>query len=285
MNENIMLNPGTMLNNGAYRVEQPITHGRFGNLYLVINTATQELQAMKELFIRGITTRESDFVTANEGEHLYRWCREDFKREIGLLQILRNARHIVRLRDTFEDYGTFYYVMDFIRGYSLAEWLKQESNPLTEWQVRRVLQQVLQALRDMHALYIYHLDIKPGNIMLDKLDSVYIVDFGTAQQAVKGRLHTSYYTPRFAPVEQLNQDLEHYGPWTDIYALGCTTYALLTQRMPPSRGNIGMNNNAFLFQQYISHPMQELVKWMMQPSYKARPTIDDIENVLQQIDG
>ena len=94
--------------------------------------------------------------------------KEKFKKEARRLWKLKNE-HIVKVHDLFEENGTAYYVMDYIEGESLAERIKKTGNPFTEAEVRGILSQILEALKEVHQNEIWHLDLKPGNIMVDKL--------------------------------------------------------------------------------------------------------------------
>lgn len=92
------------------------------------------------------------------------------------LRRLQNE-NIVRMHDLFEANGTAYYVMDLVDGESLSERMKQLNRPLTEAEVMVWLPQVLHALKAVHAPQIWHLDLKPGNIMMDHLGRAVLIDF------------------------------------------------------------------------------------------------------------
>ena len=75
--------------------------------------------------------------------------------------------NIVRVTDVFEENGTAYYVMDYIDGHSLQEIVK-EKGTLDESQAVGYIKQVAEALKYVHGLNRLHLDVKPGNIMIDE---------------------------------------------------------------------------------------------------------------------
>ena len=273
------LQPNTTLQGGKYRIERVLGQGGFGNTYVGYNTEFEETVAIKEFFMKGVTERDetTSVVSVSNADNVQQFeeQREKFKNEARRLRKLKNE-HIVKVHDLFEENGTAYYVMDYIDGESLAERIKKTGNPFTEAEVRGILSQILEALKEVHQNEIWHLDLKPGNIMVDKLGNAYLIDFGASKQIrANGSMTTSTalcYTPGYAPNEQIGQMYDRFGPWTDIYALGATVYNLLTNKKPPMAIDIEEDEeDAFEFPATVSDEMRKLVVWMMQPKRKARP--------------
>ena len=286
MDSNTMLAQGTMLRNGTYCVEKQLASGGFGNTYLVRHLSFNERYALKEFFMKGVNMRNEQAVTVSvpANHSSYDSQKEKFRKEAVRLRGLNNP-HIVKVHDLFEENGTVYYVMDYIDGESVAEQLKRTGKPLTEQQVWQWLSQVLDALKEVHAQHIWHLDIKPGNIMLDKQGNAFLIDFGASKQISASSNQTSSalcYTPGYAPLEQVEQDMDKFGPWTDFYALGATLYHVQTMKQPPSSSTISeKKNDAFQFPPTMSRQMQQLISWMMKPTRKERPaSVSDIEQLL-----
>ena len=273
------LQPNTTLQGGKYRIERVLGQGGFGNTYVGYNTEFEETVAIKEFFMKGVTERDETTcaVSVSNADNVQQFeeQREKFKKEARRLRKLKNE-HIVKVHDLFEENGTAYYVMDFIDGESLAERLKRTGKTFSEDEVREILPQVLEALEEVHGNEIWHLDLKPGNIMIDKTGKVYLIDFGASKQIrANGSMTTSTalcYTPGYAPNEQIGQMFDRFGPWTDIYALGATIYNLLTNKKPPMAIDIEEDeDDAFSFPESVSMDFRKLVVWMMQPKRKARP--------------
>ncbi len=277
--EQSTLQPGTLLRGGAYRVERALSSGGFGNTYVVMNLNFDERWAMKEFFMKGVNLRDGNTVTVSVPENLqpFNAQREKFRKEAQRLWKLKND-HIVKVHDLFEENGTVYYVMDFIDGESLSERIKRLGRPLTEVEVMPLLRQALDALESVHRQKIWHLDIKPANMMVDKQEHLYLIDFGASKQ-----LHTSdglslstssalAYTPGYAPLEQTDQNIKLFGPWTDLYALGASLYKLLTNETPPTSSEMIAMGGQLLFPPVaISQRMKNLITWMMKPAYTQRP--------------
>ena len=167
---------------------------------------------------------------------------ERFYREVEAAAKLSHP-NIVTAHDASEHQGMHYLAMEYVEGHDLASIVK-ERGPLD---VREAVECVLQAARGLqyaHEQGIVHRDIKPGNLLLDKKGTVKILDMGLARiagadAALGGpeRLTTSgqvmgtcdYMSPEQAMDAH---DTDHR---TDIYALGCTLFRLLTGN-PPYRG-------------------------------------------------
>ena len=273
------LQPNTTLQGGKYRIERVLGQGGFGNTYVGYNTEFEETVAIKEFFMKGVTERDetTSVVSVSNADNVQQFeeQREKFKKEARRLRKLKNE-HIVKVHDLFEENGTAYYVMDYIDGESLAEKMKKTDQQFTEVEVRSILSQVLEALKEVHQNEIWHLDLKPGNIMIDKGGNAYLIDFGASKQIrANGSMTTSTalcYTPGYAPNEQIGQMYDRFGPWTDIYALGATIYNLLTNKKPPMAIDIEEDEeDAFDFPTTVSDEMRKLVVWKMQPKRKARP--------------
>lgn len=278
-----MLRVGMMLR-GIYRIDGYLSSGGFGNTYMATNVEFREQVAIKEFFMKGVTQRDDNTsvvsVSNRDNEQQFAEQREKFKKEARRLRQMQNE-HIVRVHDLFEENGTAYYVMDYVDGESLQERLKRTGKPMQEGEVMQILRQTIDALDAVHQQGIWHLDLKPANIMVDKRGVVKIIDFGASKQlnANKGGATTSTavsYTNGFAPREQMEQNLDKFGPWTDFYALGATLYNVLSGKRPPLPSDIDDDESedkhlALPMPGTVSAEMRNLVLWLMQTNRIKRP--------------
>jgi eukaryotic-like serine/threonine-protein kinase len=135
--------------------------------------------------------------------------------------------------------GTFFYVMEYLPGLSLAD-LVERHGPLPPERVIHLLRQACQALAEAHGLNLIHRDIKPANIFAAHrggLDDVTkLLDFGLAKRCVDGpspqvsRHGSITGSPLYMSPEQASgQRADHR---SDIYALGAVAYFLLTAQAP-----------------------------------------------------
>lgn len=272
-----MLPVGTVLN-GKYRIDRYLASGGFGNTYAAYNVFLEEKVAVKEFYIRGVTQRDGDSVSVSvsNDENLTQFIdqKAKFMKEARRLRRLKND-HIVRVHDLFEENGTAYYIMDFVNGESLSSRLKRTGQPIGEQESLNILGQVLDALAVVHQQGIFHLDIKPANIMVDHEGNALLIDFGASKQIKQeGGATTSTglcYTPGYAPIEQMAQNFNQFGPWTDIYSLGASLYYMLTLHPLPSPADLLENEILLQMDDTVSPRTQQLVRRMMAPVRTQRP--------------
>ena len=277
---------------GHYRVVRPLSSGGFGNTYEVEHVSLPLHRCIKEFFMRGINQRVGEAVTVSveDNRAVFEQMRTKFLKEAQRMAQFHNA-HVVPVTDFFEQNGTVYYVMELIEGQSLSAMMKAQGRPFTEAEVREMLPQVLDALRGVHDKGIYHLDLKPANIMRDGDGHLWLIDFGASKQLTPGEsqtLSTSTglcYTPGYAPSELVQGATKYMGPWTDFYSLGATLYNLLTRQSPPEIADIEEEGaKAFDFPADVSDAMRQLVQWLMQPRRGERPqSVADIEQRLATV--
>lgn len=294
LNNQNMLQVGTILH-GTYKIESYLSSGGFGNTYLAKNIEFDETYAIKEFFVKGVCQRDGNSTTISvsnaENTNSFEQQREKFKKEARRLRSLSNP-HIVKVYDLFEENGTAYYVMDYVDGENLSARLKRTNAPLAESEVRNYLNQILDGLEAIHNEGMFHLDIKPANIMVDSHDVVKLIDFGASkQQSTVGGATMSTgisYTNGYAPSEQMAQSYDKFGPWTDFYALGATVYKLLTNQDPPSVSDLSEDEtedkHLALPMPNVSEEMKKLVVWMMQVNRLKRPkSVGEIRSFLHQL--
>lgn len=285
------LQQGATLQNGKYRIEKVLGQGGFGITYLATQTVLGNKVAIKELFMQGVNDRQDSSVTVsnNANSNLFANQKRKFVKEAQRIAGLDN-KHIVKVHDMFEENDTAYYVMDYIEGESLQDVITHHHGALAESSVRDYLNQILSALSAMHQHSIWHLDIKPANIMLDKNGNIVLIDFGASKQidtsdsnATIATSTSLAFTPGYASPEQMLGSVNKFGPWTDFYSLGGTLYSLLTSKMPPTISDMDeQDGNSFTFPPEIGSRMRELVLWLMKPKIANRPQqVSEIQEYLE----
>ena len=291
-----MLKVGTLLR-GIYRIDGYLASGGFGNTYLATNLKFKEKVAIKEFFMRGVSQRNSDYTTVSvsnsENVEMFNKQLSTFNREALRLRKLgsMNTSHIVKVYDIFEENNTAYYVMQYINGQSLGDILKKKSRPIDQgWLMDKLLPQLLDALDVVHKNNMWHLDIKPSNIMYDVKGNVTLIDFGSSKQIDPSTgdpvtlSSTLSFTMTYAPLELQQYEYKKIGPWSDFYSLGATLYNLATKQKPPTASDLLYEGvNAFKFGPVSRDDFKKLVMWLMNNKIENRPqSVADIYNFLQK---
>ena len=153
-----------------------------------------------------------------------------FKQEAAAAANLQSP-YIVNVYDWGQDDGTYYIVMEFVRGSDLKTAIN-ERGAINQRKMAEIGSQVCQALSVAHGLDIIHRDIKPQNIMVQPDGNVKVMDFGIARAKNSVKTQTSsvlgtahYISPEQAQGKELTAA-------SDIYSLGIVLYEGATGRLP-----------------------------------------------------
>ena len=278
---------GTLLQGGKYKIEKVLGQGGFGITYLASQTIsiegpigqikTEIKLAIKEFFMKDVCNRNEDSnivsVPSVGSKELVERFKQKFVKEAWNISKL-NHSHIVKVVDVFEENNTAYYVMEYHNGGSLSDLVK-DGNPLPEADAVRYITQIADAVGYIHKQKINHLDIKPGNILLDGKANGILIDFGLSKQYDEKGSQTSS-TPvgishGYAPMEQYNPGgVSTFSPQSDIYSLGATLYKLVTGATPPQANEI-FNDGLPALPAYLSDGVKKAIEQAMQPRKKERP--------------
>ena len=160
-----------------------------------------------------------------------------FEREARATAGLKSPNSIVVYDFGTTDEGTFYYVMELLDGLDLETFVDR-FGPVPAARAIHVLCQACDSLADAHESGLIHRDVKPANLYLCRLglvsDFLKVLDFGLVK-AREGseidetrltRVRMTAGTPAYMAPEQVLGHSTDAG--TDIYALGCVGYWLLT---------------------------------------------------------
>jgi serine/threonine protein kinase len=146
-----------------------------------------------------------------------------------------NHEHVIDITDFGEtDDGLVYLVMEYLQGRTLEEEISHGAMPPAR--ALHIAAQTAGGLARAHELDVFHRDVKPGNVFLIRRgsdpDFVKLLDFGIARFERESRITdhgTLMGTPEYLAPEQMQG---HVGPLTDLYALGCVLFEMLTGRAP-----------------------------------------------------
>jgi uncharacterized RDD family membrane protein YckC len=212
-------------------VERKLGSGGMGAIYAARDTALDRPVAIKIL----------PDELAREAEAHDRFIRE------ARAQARLSSPHVVQIffigrlpaelagagRDSLAGRESLYFAMELVDGESLEATLARREK-LDPERARRLLVQAAKGLRDAHRAGIVHRDVKPGNLLVDRGDTLRIADFGLAKPREKNLsitqegavMGTPYYV---APEQAIGEPVDHRA---DMYALGCSFYHLLAGQPP-----------------------------------------------------
>lgn len=232
------LKPGTLLNNRFY-VGIVLGEGGFGVTYIGWDTILDMTVAIKEYFPANVASRDCTASLTNDinifggrSEQEYKLGLERYIREARTLSKFHDLHGIVDIRDFFHENNTAYLVMEYLKGPTLEEHIKQYGRMKPEY-VFQIMKPVMRSLEKIHQAGMVHRDISPDNIMLSD-GCIKLIDFGAARLANNdnNKSLTVVLKRGFAPEEQYRSNGKQ-GPWTDVYAICATIYYMLTGKKPP----------------------------------------------------
>src|SRR5206468_3780944 len=205
--------------NGRYELHRRLARGGMADVFLARDQLLDRPVAVKVLFPEFAT--DPNFV-------------ERFRREA---QSAANLNHpnIVSVYDWGQEQGTYFIVMEYIEGRSLADILRTEG-PLQPQRAAEVASDIAAALGFAHRNGVVHRDVKPGNVLISPSGQVKVADFGIARALgadpesnltqAGSVMGTATY---FAPEQAQGLPLD---PRSDLYSLGVVLYEMVTGRPP-----------------------------------------------------
>lgn len=272
------LTQGTLLHGDTYKIEKVLGQGSFGITYLAEHTNLGKKVAIKEFFMKELNSRGEDgsITGMSDGSLSQNYCLKFQKEAVNLSHL--DHPNIVRVTDSFSENGTFYYVMEYIYGQNLSDYVKRHN--ISEEEAVDIIKSVADALIYMHEeKHMLHLDLKPSNIMRRNKGHIFLIDFGLSKHfSDDGQPETSTTiglgTTGYAPIEQANKSRNgEFRPTIDVYALGATLYKLLTRETPPPASDLVSDDDLLenkLREKGVSDNLIKVVTEAMCPNVKKR---------------
>ena len=203
-----------------------------------------------------------------------------YEREIAILQELNHPR-IPQYLDSFETEDGFCMVQEYKNAPSLAI-----RNSFQPEEIKQILISILEILVAIQTRLppIIHRDLKPENILLDPENNAYLIDFGLARANTQELAMSSVVagTPGFIPPEELfNRPLTTA---SDLYSLGATAIALLTNTASVKISDLINENYQFKFSHLVTGINPDFIHWlqkMVAPNLKDR--YPDAASALQEL--
>ncbi|XP_067601490.1 serine/threonine-protein kinase Nek1 isoform X3 [Pseudorca crassidens] len=245
---------------------QKIGEGSFGKAILVKSIEDGRQYVIKEINISSMSSKE----------------REESRREVA---VLANMKHpnIVQYRESFEENGSLYIVMDYCEGGDLFKRINAQKGILfQEDQILDWFVQICLALKHVHDRKILHRDIKSQNIFLTKDGTIQLGDFGIARvlnstvELVRTCIGTPYYlSPEICENKPYNNK-------SDIWALGCVLYEMCTLKHAFEAGNMKnlvlkiISGSFPPVSLHYSYDLRSLLSQLFKRNPRDRPSVNSI---------
>ncbi|MBK9142844.1 MAG: protein kinase [Candidatus Melainabacteria bacterium] len=214
------LTPGHRLQEGRYEVVRKLGVGGQGAAYLCRVDTMIQAELCQEVVLK--ETIMPVFVD----DSIRKQSLERFEHEARLLESLDHP-HIVKMIDFFVEDHRGYLILDHLEGSNLRERTLRE--PLSEEEVRALIPRMCDLLAYLHEKNVLHRDFTPDNLILTRSGELKLIDFNVAQVASTGMTGTVVGKHAYVPPEQFRGKPTEQ---SDIYAMGCTIYFLLTGKDP-----------------------------------------------------
>ncbi|WP_365671737.1 bifunctional serine/threonine-protein kinase/formylglycine-generating enzyme family protein [Okeania sp. SIO3I5] len=180
---------------------------------------------------------------------------------------------MVRVTDLFQENDTAYLVMELVAGKSLRKELDtQPQKKFSPEKVREIIYPLVSALSAVHQQGIFHLDIKPDNILLTPEGRLVLIDFGSAKQTFGTRMGSSStrtFTENYAAPEVIAGG--EVGVESDIFEVGMMVYEMLTGQLPPNALQRLLLKGKSWQPEGLQSPWQELVMSALVFEPESRP--------------
>ena len=230
------LKPGTELLHGQYTIEGFLNAGGFGVTYLAKDSLARTV-VIKECFPAAMVRRTASRVRARVGS-----SQDEFDSIVRLFEAealrLSKLQHpnIVGIHQVFQDYGTAYMALDFVKGKDMLDVIEEGRDILPPYEVKRILVKVLDAITYIHANDVLHRDISPDNILLAAGNEPVLIDFGAAREEAtrKTRALSAIHVVKdgYSPNEFYLAGNQQNAS-SDLYSLAATFYHVIIGVAPP----------------------------------------------------
>ena len=221
-----------------------------GEISYSINNKKKKV-VIKEFFpVLNLLCQRTDYSEVNPIAN-FEYFRERFRKEADALNVVTHDNIVKKTKgiNRFDENGTTYYIMDYINGNSLSDFIDKKGPFSSFEEVWKYLRPLCEGLKIVHDEFLIHCDIQPANIMVESNNNnikLILIDFGSCASFEKGKEGANFtiiehqtHHSLYSPLELVNRleyihRFKNYGSMaknitaaTDIYSLGAVIYFML----------------------------------------------------------
>ena len=250
-----------------YEIKEKLGEGAYGSVYKVSKKNSNEFFVIKKIPLYGLDQKE----------------KEDVKNEAKILSQIQ-SNYVVKYYDSFENENALNIVMEFCDNGDLNDFIeskKKTKKLLKEELIMQIFIKIVIGLAYLHKHNILHRDLKTPNIFLTHGLEIKIGDLGVA----KVLSHTSFAKTLIGTPYYLSPEIceeKPYNDKSDVWALGCILYELITYKHPFDAKSQGalilkiLNGTPEPIHNYYSKDLSNLVFELLNKNYEKRPSCVDI---------
>jgi len=248
--------------------KRKLGQGRYGSVFKAKNRSTGHVHAIKKISKQGTKQKAR------------------FQQEIAITRMMDHP-NIIKLHESLEDKKSVYLVMEMCFGGELHDRIIDESGHFTEVQAAISMEQMVCALRYMHANQVIHRDVKPQNFVFMTKDPIEqnvlkIIDFGVSRSFSVGQvLKTKVGTPLYMAPQVL---AGKYDQMSDMWSIGVIMYFMLCGYHPFDGRDLSTKVRLGNFQfpasdwKNISQDAKNLIRNLLQMNPLRRHTAEQTLN-------
>jgi serine/threonine protein kinase/tetratricopeptide (TPR) repeat protein len=262
---------------GRYEIIEELGKGGMGKVYKARDKEINEKIAIKII--------RPDIATNKK-------IIERFHNELKMARTITH-KNVCRMHDLGRDEDTRFITMEYVSGEDLKKSIRR-MGPLTVRKALSIGKQICHGLSEAHHLGVYHRDLKPHNIMIDREGNAKIMDFGIALSSEADGITDSNIiigTPQYLSPEQVEG--KKVDQRSDIYSLGVILFEMVTGQVPfdgDTTLSIAVKHKSEIprnpkeFNALIPEELSQLIlKCMEKDSEKRYQTVDELCSDLTEI--
>ena len=196
------------------------------------------------------------------------------------------SEYIIKYYDFYKDKNNFYILMEYFEGIDLKTFInnhKDKNELIEEKTIYKIILDICEGLKEIHANNLIHRDLKPSNILINKNNKIKIINFGFSEKCeLNGKYDKAfekaqyYIAPEVIKGEKNNNKI-------DIWALGCIIYELLTRKICFQAKSLSGLEKIILKKSHgkidltkYNSKWQDLIDLLLKIDDKERPDINEV---------